>query len=178
MFAESTLARPYARAAFDTARDAGAVEEWRQALGLAAEIAATPELRALTGDPRVSGEQLLELFTDVGGDVFFESFCNFLKVLLANDRLPLLVEIAAQFEQLRRAAEQRVPVRVSTAIELDDQQRQRLAERLSRRLGAEVEMQTEVDESLLGGLIVRAGDQVIDASIRGRLERLGRQLTR
>lgn len=178
MLAEATLARPYARAAFETARDTGAVAAWERALALAAEISAVPEMRALTGDPRLSREQILVLFTELGGDLFFESFLNFLKVLLAFGRLPLIVEIAAQFEQLRQASELRMRVEVTSAAELSEDQRARLAERLRRRLGVEIDLHARVDANLLGGLVVHAGDKVIDASLRGRLQRLGRQLAR
>ncbi len=176
MLNRTTLARPYARAAFEAARDADAYDRWSEALELASEIAGTEEMRYLAGDPRVSGDRLLELFTGIGKDGFDESFENFLRVVITNGRLELLPEIAAQYEQYRREAEQRIRVEVFSARPMDDKQSSELAERLKARFGREVDMHVEVDESLIGGAVIRAGDQVIDGSVRGRLEQLGRRI--
>ncbi|MGB0514291.1 MAG: F0F1 ATP synthase subunit delta, partial [Wenzhouxiangellaceae bacterium] len=123
-------------------------------------------------------EQLLSLFDDAldGGED--GAFQQFLKVLMHYRRLLLLPEIATQFEMLRRAREKRIKVNVTSAVELGTAQRESLAERLRERFGSDIEMETDVDEELIGGLIVRAGDKVIDASVRGRLRQLGRQLVR
>ncbi|NBB93779.1 MAG: F0F1 ATP synthase subunit delta [Gammaproteobacteria bacterium] len=176
MLNRTTLARPYARAAFEAARDADALPRWSEALELASEIAATEELHYLSGDPRVGGDRLLELITDIGGDRFDESFTNFLKVVIINGRLALLPEIAAQYEQYRREAEERIRVEVYSARPMDDEESNKLAERLKARFGREVDMHVEVDESLIGGAVIRAGDKVIDGSVRGRLEQLGRRI--
>lgn len=176
MLNRTTLARPYARAAFEAARDADALPRWSEALELAADIAATEELRYLAGDPRMGGDRLLELITDIGKDTFDESFTNFLKVVITNGRLELLPEIAAQYEQYRREAEQRIRVEVVSARPMGDDESKALAERLKARFGREVDMQVEVDESLIGGAVIRAGDKVIDGSVRGRLEQLGRRI--
>lgn len=178
MLAETTLARPYARAAFELADKAGTVDHWSDALGVAAAVAADPSAAALIGSPRMNAEQLLSLFGDVLGDRMDKPVRGFLNVLMHYRRLELLPEIAAQFETLRRASEDRIKVRVTSAVEMDDAQREKLAARLKQRFGSEVVMETEVDADLIGGLIVRAGDKVIDASVRGRLEQLGRQLVR
>lgn len=171
-----TLARPYARAAFEAAHEAEALARWSDALELASQIAATEELHYLSGDPRVGGDRLLELMADIGGDQFDESFINFLKIVIANGRLELLPEIAAQYEQYRREAEQRIRVEVFSARPMDDDESSALAERLKGRFGREVDLVVEVDESLIGGAVIRAGDKVIDGSVRGRLEQLGRRI--
>lgn len=178
MLAETTLARPYARAAFDLAAKAGTVDHWSEALGLAANVAADPEAAALIGNPRVDGDRLLSLFGDVLGERMDKAVRGFLNVLMHYRRLPLLPEVAVQFEALRRASEDRVRVRVTSAVEMDEEQREKLAARLKQRFGSEIDMETEVDADLIGGVIVRAGDKVIDASVRGRLQQLGRQLVR
>ncbi|SRR6056297_2756464 len=178
MLAETTLARPYARAAFELADKSGTADHWSRALGLAAQVAADPEAAALIGHPRVDAERLLSLFGDVLGEHMDGPVRGFLDVLMHYRRLPLLPEIAAQYETLRRASEDRIKVRVTSAVELDETQRQKLADRLKQRFGSDVDMETEVDADLIGGLIVRAGDKVIDASVRGRLQQLGRQLVR
>jgi len=178
MLAETTLARPYARAAFDLADRAGAVETWSENLSSAAAAVATEAFQRVIGHPKVEPERLLELFAPVLGGAPDGPFENFLKVLMHYRRLPLLPEIATQFETLRRAQEQKLKVNVVSAVALDQAQRDRLAERLRAKFGTDIEMETDVDKDLIGGLVVRAGDKVIDASVRGRLEQLGRALVR
>jgi len=176
MLNRTTLARPYARAAFEAARNANAIDRWSEALALASEIAGTDELHYLSGDPRVGGDRLLELISSVGQDKFDESFINFLKVVIANGRLELMPDIASQYEQYRRESEHRIKVEVFSARPMDGPESDKLAERLKARFGREVELHVEVDESLIGGAVIRAGDKVIDGSVRGRLEQLGRRI--
>lgn len=176
MLNRTTLARPYARAAFEAARDAEALPRWSEALELAALIAGSEDMRYLSGHPRVGGDRLLELFTGIGEEKFDESFSNFLKVVITNGRLELLPEIAAQYEHYRREAEQRIRVEVISARPMGDEESDSLAERLKARFGREVDMHVKVDESLIGGAVIRAGDKVIDGSVRGRLEQLGRRI--
>ncbi|MEM1080741.1 MAG: F0F1 ATP synthase subunit delta [Pseudomonadota bacterium] len=178
MLAETTLARPYARAAFDLAEQSGTTEAWRQSLALAADVVETDSASRVIRHPKIAPGQIVGLFSDVLGEHLTDPFRHFLEVLMHYRRLPLIPEIFAQFETLRRASEHRLKVHVTSAIELDAGQREQLASRLQQRFGAEVDMDTDVDQDLLGGLIVRAGDRVIDASLRGRLEQLGRQLVR
>ena len=176
MLNRTTLARPYARGAFEAARETDAFARWSEALALASEIAGTDELHYLSGHPRVGGDRLLELITDIGKDQFDESFTNFLRVVIINGRLELMPEIALQYEQYRRDAEKRIKVEVFSARPMDDKESDELAERLKARFGRDVDMHVEVDESLIGGAIIRAGDKVIDGSVRGRLEQLSRRI--
>jgi len=178
MLAETTLARPYAKAAFDLAREAGSIEGWSAALATAAAAVGTDSMRRVIGHPKVDEARLLALFEDVLGDAADKAFRGFLQVLMHYRRLSLIPEIAEQFEQLRRTSEQRVKVSVTSAVEMQPGQAEDLAARLRERFGTDIEMETHVDGDLIGGLIVRAGDKVIDASVRGRLEQLGRQLVR
>jgi F-type H+-transporting ATPase subunit delta len=178
MLNRTTLARPYARAVFQVARDAGRLAEWSEALAFASQIASSDEIEQFNGDPRVGREQLLALINDLGGDRFDDQVRNFLKVLMNYDRLELLPEISAQYEFYRREAEARLRVQVSSAMPMSEEESGRLAERLKARFGREIDLDVDVDESLIGGAVIRAGDQVIDGSVRGRLEQLGRQLAR
>ncbi|MEN1728554.1 MAG: F0F1 ATP synthase subunit delta [Pseudomonadota bacterium] len=178
MLNRTTLARPYARAVFQVARDAGQLGEWSDTMAFAAEVASSDEIQQFNGDPRVGREQLLALITDLGGERFTDQVKNFLKVLMNYDRLDLLPEIAAQYEFYRREAEARLRVEVSSALPMSKEETGRLAERLKARFGREIDLDVDVDESLIGGAVIRAGDQVIDGSVRGRLEQLGRQLAR
>ncbi len=178
MLNRTTLARPYARAAFQVASKASGSATWSNNLALAAAVVSSSDVHQLIGDPRVGREQVLALFAGVGEDRFDASFNNFLQVLATYDRLELLPEIAAQFEHLRREAEQRIRVEVSSAMAMNDDEAAALKERLKIRYAREVDLEIKVDESLIGGAVIRAGDQVIDGSVRGRLEKLSRQLHR
>ena len=176
MLALTTLARPYARAAFEVGRDADALADWSRRLQLASAIAGDDQVSRLVHDPMFRRDDLLKLFADVGGDQFDDAFRNFLKVLAYNRRLELLAEITAQFEHLRQSSEKRLEIEVISAVELDQAQREKLAEALKRRFGREVEIEARMDPAVLGGVVIRAGDHVIDGSVRGRLNRLSRQL--
>jgi len=178
MQAETTLARPYARAAFSLADQSGSVEAWSASLEKASGAVQTEPMQRVLGHPKVDDESLLDLFDEVLGDSADRAFKSFLTVLMHYRRLPLLPEIAVQFESLRRASEHRLKVKVTSAVEMGPDQLEKLAERLREKFGTDIEMETGVDKDLIGGLIVRAGDKVIDASVRGRLEQLGRQLVR
>jgi F-type H+-transporting ATPase subunit delta len=173
----ATIARPYARAAFAHARESKDLAAWSKLLGSAAMAAVDPRVSRLIGNPHVTGEQLVELLADVSKGAGGKGGTNFLLALAENRRLALLPEIATQFETLRAEIENVIDVEIITAREIAAPQEKRLTEALTRRLGREVRMHTRIDESLLGGAIVRAGDLVIDGSLKGRLARLGSALT-
>jgi F-type H+-transporting ATPase subunit delta len=172
----ATIARPYAKAAFEYARGAKAFSEWSRGLDTAAEIVADPRVSRLCSSPQLSAADLAGLVTDVGGASLDAGMQNFVRVLAENRRLLLLPEIAAQYAQLRSAVENTVDVEVTSAVPLNDAQAQRLKQALSTRLKRQVRMKTAVDSTLLGGAVVRAGDLVIDGSLKGRLERLATEL--
>jgi F-type H+-transporting ATPase subunit delta len=173
----ATIARPYARAAFAHASEAKELAAWSTMLGAAAMAAADPRVSRLIGNPQVTGEQLVELLADVSKGAAGQGGTNFLLALAENHRLALLPEIAQQFETLRAEVENVVDVEVIAAQEIAPAQEKKLAAALAKRLGREVRMHTRIDETLIGGAIVRAGDLVIDGSLKGRLARLGSALT-
>jgi F-type H+-transporting ATPase subunit delta len=172
----ATIARPYARAAFAYARESNGFESWSKLLASAAAGAEDSRVARLIGNPHVTSDQLVELLGGLSKQAAGEHGRNFLRALAENRRLALLPEIAAQFEKLRAETENVVDVEVIAAREIAAPQEKRLAAALKKRLGREVRMHTRIDESLLGGAIVRAGDLVIDGSLKGRLERLGSAL--
>ncbi|HXC09785.1 MAG TPA: F0F1 ATP synthase subunit delta [Steroidobacteraceae bacterium] len=176
MAERATIARPYAKAAFEYASDAKAFAEWSRGLEVAAEIVADPRVSVLSTSPSLTAADLAGLITDVGGAIFNGGMQNFVRVLAENHRLLLLPEIAAQYEELRAAVENTVDVEVTSAVALDAAQSENLKRALNARLKRQVRMQNSVDSSLLGGAIVRAGDLVIDGSLKGRLERLATEL--
>jgi F-type H+-transporting ATPase subunit delta len=172
----ATIARPYAKAAFEYARDANALAQWSQGLKAAAEIVADPRVAPLTKSPQWSAADLVSLITDVAGDKLDAGMQNFVRVLAENHRLLLLPEIAAHYEMLRSAVENTIDVEVVSAVPLDAAQTEKLERALSTRLKRRVRMQNAVDSTLLGGAVVRAGDLVIDGSLKGRLQRLATEL--
>ena len=173
MSSAATLARPYARAAFLVARDQQALPAWSAALAFAAQAASTPAVASLFGHPRVQAQELVELLAAPSSS---EDQLRFLNVLAENGRLPLLVEIRAQFEALRAEAERVVPVQVRSAAALSEAEVDALKASLKKRFGAEVSLSLEVDADLLGGAVISAGDVVIDGSVRGKLKRMERAL--
>jgi len=172
----ATIARPYAKAAFEYARDANALAAWSEGLKAAAEIVADPRVTPLTKSPAWAASDLVSLITDVAGGKFDAGMQNFVRVLAENRRLLLLPEIAAHYEVLRSAVENTVDVDVVSAVPLDAAQADKLKEALSARLKRKVRLQNSVDATLLGGAVVRAGDLIIDGSLKGRLQRLATEL--
>jgi len=177
MAEKATIARPYARAAFGFARQHGRLGQWSELLAAGAAVAADERVARLLGSPQVTLEDLVGLFTDAAGEAADEHGRNFLRTLAHNRRLGLLPQIAAQYEALRADVENIVDVELTTAMNVEPPQRERLLQALRRRLGREVRINTRLDPRLIGGAVVRAGDLVIDGSLKGRLERLSSAVT-
>lgn len=179
-----TIARPYAKAAFEYAREQNALGRWSDTLATASSVVADERVAKLLSNPRVTSDQLVGLIADIAaqgsangagsttGNGLDEHGRNFLDMLAQNRRLGLLPQIAAIYEVLRAEVENIADVQVTSAIPLSDAQRQRLAKALQLRLKREVRLHCAVDTSLIGGAIVRSGDLVIDGSLKARLERL------
>lgn len=178
----TTLARPYAKAAFSLAQDAAqgneALSAWQGMLTLASQIAGNERVAEVLENPLVSPAQAVELLTGAAGEHFDERFKALLGVLGANRRLPLLSEITALFVKLKQQAEQRLHVRVVAATPLNEDQVSRMSEALARRFNCAIELDSEIDPGVLGGAVIYAGDQVIDGSLRGRLNKLSSALSR
>jgi F-type H+-transporting ATPase subunit delta len=172
----ATIARPYARAAFAHAQATKDLAAWSKLLGAAAIAAEDSRVARLIGNPHVTGEELVDLLGGLSKQAAGEGGKNFLRALAENNRLALLPEIAEQYEKLRAEVEGLVDVTVIAAREIAPPQQKRLEAALAKRLGREVRMQVQIDEGLIGGAVVRAGDLVIDGSLKGRLERLGSAL--
>jgi len=165
-----TLARPYARAAFALARDAGRLGDWSSRLAFSAHVASDPRVHALLGHPGMRADDLVALLlpeADVEG-----AYRDFLAVLAQNHRLSLLADIAGQFEALRADEERVVRARVTSAQALDSAEFEKIKAALARRFGREVQVHASVDPELIGGALIEADDLVIDGSLRGKLSRL------
>jgi F-type H+-transporting ATPase subunit delta len=172
-----TTARPYARAAFGEAREQRRLGEWNEALAVAAQVVADPRVEPLLESPHVTPAQLATLVIDVAGARLDDEGRNFVLTLAENRRLGYLPEIAAIFRELKDAAEGVADVTVVSAVPLDEQQQRTLSAALGRKLKREVRLHLELDPGLIGGAVLRAGDLVIDGSLRARLDRIAQALT-
>lgn len=177
MAEKATIARPYAKAAFASARQHNALERWSTVLATASSVVQDERVAGLLSSPRVTPEQLSGLIADIVGGTLDEQTRNFLATLASNRRLAFLPEIASMYEGLRAEAENTADVQVLSAVELNEAQKQRLVSALKKRLQREVRLHVEVDASLIGGAIVRAGDFVIDGSLKARLDRLAVEMS-
>lgn len=176
MAEKNTVARPYAVAAFRFAQKAGRLAEWSEMLAFAAVVVQDPGMLALERNPKGGPERASALLLELCGERLDASGMNFLRTLVENKRQGLLPEIAAQFEELKKEAESRVDVEVISAFPLQESEQAQLAEALAKRFGKAVNLSSRVDEDLIGGVLVRVGDKVIDGSLRGRIEQLASQL--
>ena len=158
MIEPTTLARPYARAAFEHARAAGDLAVWQTVL---------TELAAITAEPKVAA----------AGEAAPPAVANLLAIMADNGRLSLLPEVAMLFDQLKQAVESTVAVHVTSAYPLSDAETQQLADTMQEKLARSITLTSETDPSLLGGALIRADDLMIDGSVRGRLNKLAGTLT-
>jgi len=170
---EATIARPYARAAFEHAHAAGQLAAWGEMLERASVVLADARVNALVGNPHVQRVDLVGFVAEIAGVSGNEKVLNWLHLLSDNSRLALLPQIAVQFAALRAEVENTVDATVVSALPLTAEQLEKLAQALTRRLHRTVRLSATVDPALIGGAVVRAGDFVVDGSLRGRVERLG-----
>lgn len=168
----TTLARPYAKAAFEYAHQANDLNGWSSMLALAAAVATHENMAKFLASPVTTAQDKAKTFIDICGDDLTANGQNFITNLSVNKRLGLLPEIYALFENLKAQLQKSVEVQVASAFELSKEQQDKLAQVLGARLNCEVSVESSVDQSLLGGVVIRAGDTVIDGSVRGRLAKL------
>ncbi len=177
----NTIARPYAQAIFEVAQENNKLAEFSETLGAAVELMADGEVAAFLARPSLDNGARLEFLqglfaATVGDNTAFSGVgqhgTNFLKILIENGRVGVLPEIAAHFEALKAEVENSVDVLVTSATELSSSQQQEIVMALQERLGRDVRIETEIDENLIGGAVIQAGDIVIDGSLRSRLESL------
>ena len=176
MAEKSTIARPYAVAAFELAKEQNDLAKWSDMLGFAAVVVTDEAMQDYIGNPATEQDTLTRLMLEVCGDQLNDIGKNFIKLLIVNKRLSVLPEIVVLYNELRAEAEKTIDAEVISAFPLSDAQQSTLIEGLKKRLGREVNLVTKVDENLLGGAIVRAGDLIIDGSVSGQLDKLATEL--
>jgi len=168
----TTLARPYAKAAFEFSLAANQLQAWSDMLALAAAVAQQDGISEVLGSPAMTSQEKGTAFINVCGDQLNDKASNFVRVLADNQRLSLLPEIFQLFELMKSNQEKSIDVEVATAFALSDDLENKLAKALSAKLDRDVKVHSEVDKTLLGGAVIRAGDTLIDGSVRGRLAKL------
>ena len=168
----TTIARPYAKAVFALAQQARDLDGWQRQLELLAGIAREPQMSQAIGNPKHSGADLARVIVESAGDKLGAGGRNLVALLAERKRLVVLPEVLEQFAALRRDAEKVVEVELVTAVPADAGVQQRFASALEAKLGRGVKLHNRTDAALIGGALVKAGDTVIDGSVRGRLERL------
>lgn len=174
----TTVARPYARAIYQQAMETSSVDSWSQALALMTAVADDAEMQALLDSPQFGHEQKAELMLKVVGDKLNAQQQNLLKVIAENGRLKALPEIAKQFETYRAEAEGKIDAEVVSAFPLSKEQEETITRMLKAKLGREVSISSTTDASLIGGVIIKAGDTIIDGSMKSQLESLALVLGR
>jgi F-type H+-transporting ATPase subunit delta len=168
-----TLARPYAEAAFQLAKSGNALPAWSDALSRLSAVAARPEMEECIGNPRLSADELTRLCLEVAGAKAAAGMSadqqNFVRVLADNDRLIVLPEISALFEELKLGHEGVKQAEITSAFALDEATLKTLVANLERKFGCRIQATVKVDAELIGGVRIAVGDEVVDASVRGKL---------
>ena len=172
----STIARPYAKALFEVYADAGKLADGERVVEALAAAGSHEQVADLIGHPKVADADLEGLIAAACGDALDAEGANLLKLLIANDRLVIAPALAEQYAVLKAEAESRIDVQVTAAKPVSDDAKAALADALSKRLGRTVDITVDTDESLIGGAIIRAGDMVIDGSVKGRVARIAQTL--
>lgn len=173
----ATIARPYANAVFGLAKRESALDRWSGMLGVLSATSQHATVRTFLGSPDMPGNAKAFRLAEVCGDELDDRGKKFLQALADNDRLDLIAEIREQFEALRAEEEKSLDVEVISAFELSVAQQSALQASLNRKFDKEITIETRIDASLIGGAVIRAGDVVIDGSIRGKLAKLAETLT-
>lgn len=165
----NTVARPYAQAAFDEARRLGDLKGWSAVLAILAESLNNAEVRTVISNPRIDKSRVEELVVALCGNQLSAQQRSFIRILMDNHRLDVVTEILVMYEALRAEAEKFVEVTVASAFELSDAQQQKIAAALKVRMQREIRLSCKVDKALLGGVVIRTEDKVIDGSALARL---------
>lgn len=174
----TTAARPYARAVYQQAQETSSVEGWGEALTLLSAVCSDSAMIEIIDNPQMSREQKGEMLIKVVGDKLNEQQQNLVKLMAVNGRLQVLPDVAEQFEVYRAEAEGKIDAQAISAFELTNEQQNIIIQTLKSKLGREVSLTTSTDESLIGGVVIKAGDTIIDGSMKAQLEALAITLSR
>jgi F-type H+-transporting ATPase subunit delta len=171
MAENTTIARPYAKAAFDFAVEINAINTWTEMLTFAAEVAKNDRVASmLAGSER--SQVVSDFFISICGEQLDEKGQNLIKVMAQNERLGVLPDVVELYLEFVADYAQEITAEVTSAAELSEEQQQKVSASLEQRLARKVKLECRVDKSLISGLVIKAGDLVIDSSIKGQLAKL------
>ena len=172
----SSIARPYAEALFAHATEKGNLDLWSEMLEFMAIAVADDAMAAVIRNPAIDRENLTKLLLEVGGGRRNDECKNLVKLLVIKKKVPALPEIATQFEALKNQSEGAIDVIITSAFEMKPAQEQIIADALKKKFDREINISNETDDNLIGGIRIKAGDMVIDGSIKGQLQKLAHEL--
>jgi F-type H+-transporting ATPase subunit delta len=172
----ATLARPYAEAVFKRAKETGTAAQWSDSLAFIATVMRDDVIAETAENPKIGRDRFLNLVLDICQEQLDQEGQNFLKLLVHNNRIKLAPAIAQIYDQLKADDEGYIDVEIVSAFFIADEQLNHLTATLERNLKKQVRMTIYIDRALIGGLVVRAGDKVIDGSIKGQLQQLAKRL--
>ncbi|PLX60712.1 F0F1 ATP synthase subunit delta [Sedimenticola selenatireducens] len=172
----TTIARPYAEAVFNRAKETDALGPLSETLEFLEAVVGEPTMAGVITNPKLDRSSLTDLIIEIGGDHFTEEGKNLVKVLIANGRLTLAGEIAKLYEQLKAKSQRIQHVHVTSAFALEPTQETQIADALKAKLGYDITITSEENAELIGGVHIRAGDMVIDGSVSGQLQQLANEL--
>jgi F-type H+-transporting ATPase subunit delta len=172
----TTIARPYAEAVFALAKDAGALDQWSEMLDFVASLMQDSTMRRLVNEPGQVKSQIAELIIGIGGGKLTAEEQNLVRLLAENERLEIVSEISQRYEALKNRERGVLDVDVTTAFPLDEAQQQSIAAVLKGKLGRDIRITSTQEPALIGGVVIHAGDLVIDSSVQGQLNKLANEL--
>lgn len=172
----STLARPYAQAVFNQASKDGSFAGWSETLGFLTEVTTNQSIQEIISNPEIQRKDVITLIEDIAKDKLDEKGINFLKVTAENGRLELIPEIAGSYELLKAERSDSIEAMVTSAFAVNATQKKSITEALKKKFACEVTIKSEIDKTLIGGIIIRAGDVVIDGSVKTQLEKITHSL--
>ncbi len=172
----STLARPYAEAVFKRALETKAASDWSEMLAFLSVVMQDKEVVAIIANPKVSQKQLTSLLLDISQGQLKDEGVNFLKLLIQNDRLILAPQISEIYESYKAEHEGYIDVELTSAYALTKEEQNKFATTLKKLLNKKIHITTSIDKSLIGGYLAKAGDKVIDGSVKGQLQQLAKIL--
>jgi len=172
----TTIARPYAQAVFEQAQEEGNLVAWSNMLDVINMVMSEPQMSIFIDNPTLNADYHADFVLDICGNYLSDTGKNFVKVLAQAGRLKLAAQIYKLYEQSRSDAEGVIEVQVTSAYPLDRSEKNKISDAMEKRFGKKITISTYVDESLIGGSVICAGDSVIDASVKGKLKQLGNEL--
>lgn len=172
----TTIARPYAEAVFALAKESATLDQWSEVLEYLASLMQDRSMLRLVNDPAQTSSKIADLIIEIGGGKLTAEEQNFVRLLAENGRLEIVSGIARRYESMKDEEKGVLDVDVTSAFPLDDEQQQSIAAVLKSKLGRDIRITSSEEPALIGGVVIHAGDLVIDSSVQGQLNKLANEL--